>query len=83
MFGSALNDSSKERKSSALLERSCMARLLALLASSSSPRLVPSAFRRPRLGRYSGRSPRRARSSSGGTPSRLIEGEELGEGTDV
>lgn len=61
--------SSKVPKNSALAERRNWLFLLGVPSDSLS-----SAFRRPRLGRHSGSSARRARSSSGGTPSRAFSG---------
>lgn len=59
--------SSKLLNKSALAERRNWVLLFAVFSVSAS-----SAFRRPRLGRHSGSRARRARSSSGGTPSRTL-----------
>lgn len=59
--------SSKLLNKSALAERRNCVLLFAVFSLSAS-----SAFRRPRFGRHSGSSARRARSSSGGTPSRIL-----------
>jgi len=69
LLGAAEYDSSNILVKSVLLERVCSF-LLAVAASASAS--MSSAFRRPRLGRHSGRRARRARSSSGGMLSRSI-----------
>lgn len=70
LWGFAAYCSSKVLKISALAERNWVL-LLALLSVSAS-----SAFRRPRLGLHSGSRARSARSSSGGTPSRMLSARE-------
>ena len=67
MDGAAEYGSSNMLVKSALLERVCTF-LGAMLAS--EPPSISSAFRRPRFGLHSGSKARKAKSSSGGMPSR-------------